>query len=124
MPIVKSEVILPLVKLINKKKSLYIDVLNKKNPALDKKDLASIAEAAKMPNKNKDTKISDVSYILSNSKYMTFSWSRSEIQSIQNKLKLIELNDGKKRQKAEPVDKKNAMAYIANELIKQNNNYF
>lgn len=46
---------LPLVKYISKKKSLYINALNKRDSALDKKDLASFDKVAKMSDRSKDT---------------------------------------------------------------------
>lgn len=63
--IIKIKVILFLVKLINTKKSLYIDTLNRKNPTLKRKNLANIDKTVKMSNKNK--KILDIKYILSKS---------------------------------------------------------
>lgn len=42
---VKVEAILPLVKIISKEKSAYTDAPDKKDPALQRKDLASIDKA-------------------------------------------------------------------------------
>lgn len=78
----KVEVLLPLIKLISKKKSSYIDTLDKKDLVFDIRDLTYIDKATKMPGKNKDTKILDIRYILLESKYITFSQSKLEIQSI------------------------------------------
>lgn len=45
--IAKKKVILPLLKSINKKKSLYIDIFNKKDLILNKSNLASIEKSRK-----------------------------------------------------------------------------
>lgn len=75
----KIKAILLLVELIGKKKSLYINTLNMRDLAFDKEDLVTIDEVVEMLEKNKDTKILDIRYIISESKYITFSWSKSRI---------------------------------------------
>lgn len=61
--IAKEEAILLLIKLINKK-NLYINIFNKKNLALNKKDLPNTNKAIKMLDKNKNTKILNIKYII------------------------------------------------------------
>lgn len=46
-----------------------------------------------MLSKNEDTKISNIRYIPSNSKYITSNRLKSGIQSIQSRFKLIEFNN-------------------------------
>lgn len=112
-----------LVETINKKKSLYTDFFDKKDLAFDRKNLASIDQAAKMPDRSKDIKMPHIRHICLESKHTTSSQSRLGIQSIQCRFKLIEFNDGKRGQAGEQVDKENTMAYIADISIEQNNNY-
>lgn len=102
--IAKIEVILLLIKSINKKQNLYIIALNKKDLALDKKDFASIKKAAKIPGKNKNIKMLDVRHIFLENKHIISSQLKSEIQSIQNRFKLIKFNYSKKKKVNEPVD--------------------
>lgn len=64
---------LPLIKLINKKKSLYTDIFERKNSALNKKDLASIDKVAKIPGRNKNIKMLNIKYILLKNKHTIFS---------------------------------------------------
>lgn len=60
-----------LIEPIHKKKSPSTDTLDWKNPALDRKNLANINEAAKMPGRNKDTKMPDKLHIPPENKYTT-----------------------------------------------------
>lgn len=70
----KIKVILPLIKPISKKKSLYIDIPDKKNPT-------SINE--KILNKSKIIKMLDIKPIIPKNKYITSSiWSKIEIKFI------------------------------------------
>lgn len=71
-----------LVKLISKKKSLYIDGLDKKDLALNKRDLASINKTPEMLDRNKDIKMPDVRHIYSENKQIIFNQSRSKIEFI------------------------------------------
>ena len=118
----KLKVILSLVEPISKKQSLYINALDKRNSALDRKNLAGINKVAEMLGKSEDTKMVDIRHITPKSKHTTFSQSRLGIQSIQSWFKSIEFNNGKKGQADELVDKENTMAYIADIPIEQNNN--
>lgn len=71
--IVKAKAILLLVKLISKKKSLYTDILEKKNSAFNKKNLASIDEVAKMPGKSEDIEMPNIKHIFFKNKHTTSS---------------------------------------------------
>lgn len=73
---------LSLIKPISKNKSLYIDVFDKKNLVLNRKNLASIDKVAEMLSKSEDTKMPDIKHIPPKSKYTIFSQLRSRIQSI------------------------------------------
>lgn len=74
-PRAKAEAILLLIKPISKKKSLYIDTLDGKDPA-------GINEVAEMLGRSEDIEMQNVKHIRSKSKYITFSQSRLGIQSI------------------------------------------
>lgn len=65
-----------LIKLISKKKSWYINALNKRNLALDKKDLASIDKFVKMFKRSEDTNMPNIKQKLFENKHTTFSKSR------------------------------------------------
>ena len=117
----KAETMLRLVESFSKEESPYIDVLDKRDPDLDWRDMAGIDKTAEMPGKSEDTEMPDVRHISPKSKHPTSSRSRLRIQSIQSAFKLIEFNNGKKRQAGEPVDKENTMAYMADILIEQDN---
>lgn len=78
----KTEVMLPFVKRISKKKSLYTNTLHKKDWALDNKNLTSIDKATEMPDKIKDIKITDVKHIPLETKHKTSCLSRLGIKSI------------------------------------------
>lgn len=60
----EAKIILLLIEPISKKENLYRD-------NFDRKDLASINKAVKIPSRNEDTKILDVRYILFENKYTT-----------------------------------------------------
>lgn len=60
--IIKIKAILPLIEPINKKQSLYIDALNRKNPARINKEISDKNEVTKMP---------DIKYIISQNKYIS-----------------------------------------------------
>lgn len=64
---------LSLVKFINEKKNPYTDTFHKKDSALKKKNLVGIDEAAKMPGRIENTKISDIRYILPETGHNTFN---------------------------------------------------
>lgn len=72
---------------------------------LNKKNLGNI---------NKDIKMLDIKHIIFRNKYITSIQSRSKIQSIQNRFKLIKFDNNKKRQKKKPVKNKNTIVYMAN----------
>lgn len=55
-PITKTVAMLPLVKPISKEDSQYIDALDKKDRALDMRDLADIDKTIEVVGKNKDIK--------------------------------------------------------------------
>lgn len=101
----KAQAILLLIKPISKKKTLYTNALNRKDPA-------GIVE--KMLDKNKAAKMSNVKYITPKSKHITSILLRLKIQSISSRLQLIEFNNSKKREFDRPVDKENNIAYMAN----------
>lgn len=113
-----------LIEPINKKASPYIDILDKRDLTLDRRNLVSTDEAAKMLDRNEDIKILDVSYLTPKNKYTISSQSKLEITSLQSRFKVIQFNDGKKGQANELMDNKNTIAYIANILIEQENNCF
>lgn len=100
----KVEAMLFLIKPINKQKSLYINAFNKK-------DWASIDK--KISNKSKAIVILDVKQITSKSKYTNSIRSKSRIQSIQNRFKLIEFDDNIKEQVGRPIDRENTITYMA-----------
>lgn len=70
--IVNAKIILSLVKLIYKKKSLYTNFCNKKDPALDKKNLSSINKL----NSSKYKKILNIKHISFKIKHITFNLLR------------------------------------------------
>lgn len=102
--IAKAKAILLLIKLIIKKKSLYIDTFNGRDLAFNKKYPTSINEITKILGKSKDIKMSDVKLISFESKHTTFSKSRLKIEFISNKFKLIEFNNSKIGQTSKSVD--------------------
>lgn len=71
--ITKAEVILPLIKPISEKKSLYTDTSNRKDPTSIDKKISDRSEVIEMPK---------VKYITSESKYITSTHSRSRTQFI------------------------------------------
>lgn len=78
--IVKIEVKLLLAKPINKKKSLYTDIFNKKDPTNNDK---------KILDKKKVSKISEIKFITPENKHIICTLSKLDIQFIQSKFKLI-----------------------------------
>lgn len=68
-----------LLKLIGKKKSLDTNIFDKKNLALNKKDLTSIDKAIKIADKNKDIKMSDIKQISLKNEYITSNQLKLEI---------------------------------------------
>lgn len=62
-----------MVESISKEKSLYIDTFDKKDPILDKKDLADIDKAAEMSGRIKNTKMSNIRHIFPKKKHITSS---------------------------------------------------
>lgn len=68
-----------LLKSVSKKKSPFIDVFNKKDLALNKRYLASINKATKMPDKSKDRKMPNIRHILPKNKNINSSQSKLEI---------------------------------------------
>lgn len=79
-PMAKVEIILFLVKLINKNESLYTDAFDRKDLAFNTKNLASINEAAEIINKSENTKILYVKLISPKNKHTNSSQLGSEIQ--------------------------------------------
>lgn len=69
----KKKIILLLVKLINKEESLYINAFNKKDLVFNKRDPANINEVAKMPDRSKNIKLSDIKHIISKSQHISSS---------------------------------------------------
>lgn len=64
--------------------------LTKKNKNLYRKDLASIDKAIKMLKRNENIKMLNIRHIVSKSKHIIFSQSKSVIQFIKNRFKSIE----------------------------------
>lgn len=56
--------------------------------------------------------------------YIISIWSKSEIQLFQSDFKLIEFDDGKRRQAGKPVENKNTMVYMTDISVIIKNNYF
>lgn len=67
--IIKTEDIWPLIKSIQKEESLYIEILNIRDLAFEKKDLINIDGVEKMSGRNKDTKIPNIRHIILKNKY-------------------------------------------------------
>lgn len=61
---------LPLIESISKKKSLYIDIFDRKDPTLYKRNLTDIKKAIEMPCRRKNTKMPDIKHILPESKHI------------------------------------------------------
>lgn len=71
--IAKAKTILPLVELISRKKSLYTDAFDRKDPVFDKIDPASINKAAQMSNKTENIKMPVVRHIFLGSEHINSS---------------------------------------------------
>lgn len=112
--IVKAEAILLLVELISKKRSLFIDAPDKRDPVCIDEEILDRTEVVKML---------EVKHINFKSQHTTFTRSRSGIQSIQNRFKLIEFDNSIRGQVSEPINKKNTITYMADILIDQDNYY-
>lgn len=72
---------------------------------------------------DEDAKIANKEKITPDSIHSTSICSKLKIQLIQNRFKLIEFNDSKKKQTRKQVKDKKVTAYIVNILIIINNNY-
>lgn len=70
---------LTLIKSMNKKKRSYMNAFDKRDPALNKKDLISIYKIVKIINKSKNTKMSNMRYITLENNYSNSSWSKLAI---------------------------------------------
>lgn len=75
-----------------------------------------------MSDRSANTEMADVRHITPESEHTTSTRSKSVIQFIQNGLKLIEFDDGKRGQAGEPVGKENTMAHIADIPVDVDNN--
>lgn len=104
-----------LVKLISEKKSLFTNVLNRKDLASIDVEILDKSEVVKMP---------EVKYITLESKYITFIQLGSRIQSIQSRFKSIEFDDNRRVQADKLINIENIMTFIVNILIDQINNFF
>lgn len=78
-----------LLKSISKKKCLYIDLFNKKDPVFNKNNLVSINRVIKILGKNKNIKMQGIKHIILKNKYIIFCRLRLKIQFIKSRFKLI-----------------------------------
>lgn len=62
-----------MVKLINKKESLYINAFNKKDLVFNKRDPSNIDEVAKIPDRSKNIKIPNIKHITPKSQHTSSS---------------------------------------------------
>lgn len=69
----KVKVMLPLIKQISKKMSLYTYAFDRRDPTLDRRDPNSIDKATEMLGKSRDIKMSDIRHIPPKSKHTIFN---------------------------------------------------